>query len=191
MSSLTRLVAFLRESPFLLSHHPRCRFYDHHTVTVRGYDLCMGCITVYPVGGGSLALLLLLSVVAPSLPLFALSTTGLYAVAGTLAAPLVVSKILPGSRGVETRLLVKALLAVGLAVGVLPLVLRPGDRLQTLVLVGGSLVAYVASKGLTAFDDCEGCPERESFPDCPGFDVDHAPCDGCSSCAIPRSDGQD
>jgi hypothetical protein len=188
VSSLGRLVAFLRENPFLLSHHPRCRFYDHHTVTVRGYDLCMGCVTVYPVGGGSLALLLSLSVVAPSLPLFALSTTGLYAVAGALAAPLVVSKALPGSRAVGTRLLVKASLAVGLAVGFLPLVLRPGDRLRTLAVVGGGLVAYVAYKGATAFDDCEGCPERESFPDCPGLDFDHAPCDGCGSCAIPRDD---
>jgi hypothetical protein len=188
VASLRRLVAFVRENPFLLSHHPRCRFYDHHTVTVRGYDLCMGCFTVYPVGGGSLALLLLLSAVAPSMPLFSLPTTGVYAVAGALAAPLVVSKALPGSRSVGTRLLVKALLAVGLAVGFLPLLTRPGDRLQTLALVGGGLVAYVGYKGLTAFDDCEGCPERESFPDCPGLDFEHAPCDGCASCAIPRRD---
>ena len=178
----------MRENPFLLSHHPRCRFYDHHTVTVRGYDLCTGCFTVYPVGGGSLLFLALLSVVAPGLPPFALSTPGLYAVAAGLAAPLVVSKAVPGSRSVATRLVVKALLAVGLAVGFVPLLTRPGDRLQTLVLVGGGLVAYVAYKGLTALDDCEGCPERESFPDCPGLDFEHAPCDGCASCAIPRTD---
>jgi len=191
VSSLGRLVRFVRENPFLFSHHPRCRFYDHHTVTVRGYDICMGCVTVYPVGGGSLLCLALLSVVAPTFPLFALSTTGLYAVAGALAAPLVGSKALPGSRSVGTRLLVKALLAVGLAVGFLPLLTRPGDRLRTLVLVGGGLVAYVVYKGLTAFDDCEGCPERESFPDCPGLDFDHAPCDGCASCAIPQPSDED
>ena len=181
----------MRDNPFLLSHHPRCRFYDHHTVTVRGYDLCIGCVTVYPVGGGSLLTLALLSLVVPTFPLFTLSTTGVYAVAGALAVPLVVAKALSGSRSVGTRLAVKALLAVGLAVGFLPVVTRPGDRLQTLVLVGGGLVAYVAYKGLTALDDCEGCPERESFPDCPGLDFDHAPCDGCASCTIPRTDDED
>jgi hypothetical protein len=191
VTALRRLVAFVRENPFLLSHHPRCRFYDHHTVTVRGYDLCMGCFTVYPVGGGSLLALGILSVVVPEVPPFTLSTTGVYAVAAGLAAPLVVSKTLPGSRSVGTRLIVKALLAVGLAVGFLPALTRPGDRFQTLALVGGGLVAYVAYKGLTAFDDCEGCPERESFPDCPGLDFDHAPCDGCTSCAIPRVEDED
>ena len=55
-------------------------------------------------------------------------------------------------------MLVKALLAVGLAVCVLQLVLHPGDRLQTLVPVGGTLVAYVASRDLTTFDNCRGCP---------------------------------
>jgi hypothetical protein len=175
----------VRENPFLLSHHPRCRFYDHHTVTVRGYDLCMGCFTVYPVGCGSLLALLALAALVPSFPLFALQTTELYLVAGALAAPLLVSKALPGDRAVPTRLATKALLAVGLAVGFLPLVLRPADRLRTLVVVGGGLAAYVVYKGATAFDDCEGCPERESFPDCPGLDFEHAPCDGCSSCAIP------
>jgi hypothetical protein len=188
VAALDRLARLVRDNPFLLSHHPVCRFYDHHTVTVRGYDLCLGCATVYPVGGGTLGLLLVLRLVAPGLPPFSLRTTGLYAVGAALAAPLVVSKALPGARSVAVRLVVKALLAVGLAVGGLPVVTRPADRLSTLALVGGALVAYVGSKGLTAFDDCEGCPERESFPDCPGMDLDHAPCDGCGECAIPRRD---
>jgi hypothetical protein len=185
VSPFGRLVRAVRENPFLLSHHPRCRFYDHHTVTVRGYDLCMGCFTVYPVGGASLLALLVLAVLVPSFPLFALPTTELYLVAGALAAPLLVSKALPGARSARTRLAAKALLAVGLAVGLLPLLVRPADRLRTLVVVGGGLAAYVVFKCATAFDDCEGCPEREGFPDCSGLDLEHAPCDGCSSCAIP------
>lgn len=191
MSSLDRLRRLARENPFLLSHHPHCRFYDHHTLTVRGYDLCLGCFTVYPVGGVTLGGLLVLRLLAPGFPLFGLSTTGLYAVGAALAAPLLVSKALPGARSVRTRFAVKALLAAGLAVGFLPLVLRPADRLRTLVLVGGGLVAYVGYKAATAFDDCEGCPERESFPDCPGLDFDHAPCEGCSACAIPSRDADD
>ena len=185
MSPLDRVVRAVSENPFLLSHHPRCRFYDHHTVTVWGYDLCMGCATVYPVGGGSLLALLALVVLVPSFPLFALPTTELYLVAGALAAPLLVSKVLLGDRGVPIRLATEAVLAVGLAVGFLPLLVRPGDRLRTLVVVGGGLAAYVVYKGATAFDGCGGCPERENFPDCPGLDLEHAPCDGCSSCAIP------
>ncbi len=191
VSSLDRVVRLVRENPFLLSHHPRCRFYDHHTLTLRGYDLCLGCVTVYPVGGVTLAALLVLRLLVPGLPLFGLSTAGLYAVAAALAAPLVVSKALPGPRSVRTRLAGKVLLAAGLAVGVLPLVVRPADRLRTLVLVGGSLAAYVGYKAATAFDDCEGCPERGSFPECPGLDFDHAPCDGCSACAIPPCDADD
>lgn len=185
MSSLDRLVRLVRENPFLLSHHPRCRSYDHHTLTVRGHDLCLGCFVVYPIGGVTLAGLLVLWLLAPGSPLFGLSTTGLYAVGGALAAPLVVSKALPGPRSVRTRLVAKALLAAGLAVGLLSLVVRPADRLRALVLVGGGLAACVGDKAATAFDDCDGCPEHGSFPDCPGPDFDHAPCDGCSACAIP------
>jgi hypothetical protein len=37
-------------------------------------------------------------------------------------------------------------------------------------------VPYVAYKGVTARDDCEGCPEADDFPNCSGmtFDGDYA-----------------
>lgn len=162
---------------FLLSHHPTCEYYDHHTFELYGEKLCLGCFVVYPVGAVSLSVLVALGVfVGP----FAAGTTALYGIAGLLGAPIVFSKTLGWPTGVRFRILAKALLAVGLAVLFYPLVFRPGDRLLTALLFVLFWIVYVGYKGLTAFDDCEGCPERSEFPDCSGMcfeaDCEEGPC---------------
>jgi hypothetical protein len=159
-----------RTNPFLLSHHPSCAYYDHHTFELYGADLCLGCFVVYPVGALSLATLTAARLVAPGL--FDVGTLALYGVGATLVAPILLLKLVGGRRRLRVRIAAKALLAFGLAVFALPLVFRPVDRLRTFVLLAGFLVAYVGYKGWTALDDCQGCPEADDFPNCSGMDLD-------------------
>jgi hypothetical protein len=161
-----------RSNPFLLSHHPSCRYYDHHTFELYGADLCLGCFVVYPVGALALATLIVTRLVTPGA--FGVETLGLYGLGAALVAPMVLLKLVGGRRSMRTRILAKAGLACGLAVLAFPLVFRPDDRVLTFGLFAGFLAAYVGYKGATALDDCEGCPEWEQgeFPDCTGMDLD-------------------
>ncbi|WP_435344286.1 hypothetical protein [Haloarchaeobius sp. HRN-SO-5] len=168
---LERLVQYVwQRNPFLLSHHPSCAYYAHHTFELYGAQLCLGCFVVYPVGFASLAGLTALRLAVTGL--FAAETVLFYAVGALLAGPLLVSKALVDVRSVRWRVLTKALLAMGLAVAAMPVLFRPADRLVGGLLVAGFLVVYVGFKGLTALDDCEGCPERDDFPHCSGLEFD-------------------
>lgn len=168
--------------PFFLSHHPRCEYYDHHTFSVRGHELCMGCFIVYPVGLASLLVLAAAQFAVPTVrtaPVLAF-----YAAGFGLAGPLIAYKALykVGNRHLaellyhvgqqRVRIATKASLAVGLAFLAYPVVFRPAIRLPAFLLFAVLLVAYVAYKGLTAFDECDACPEQPDFPDCTGLNFE-------------------
>jgi len=167
--------------PFVLAHHPSCEYYAHHTFELRGVELCLGCFIVYPVGLVSLLALTLLQLTVPAVA--TLDVTVFYVAGFVAATPMVGSKLLyrRGSRLLyeliyrtsehSLRIVTKALLAVGLACLFYPVLFRPSARLSTLGLFLGLLVPYVASKGLTALDECEECPEQSEFPNCTGMEL--------------------
>jgi len=165
------------KDPLLLSHHPTCKYYNHHTFTLYGTQLCMGCFIVYPV---SLMTLLVISVgwlLFPEFRIFTTSGPMYYIVGGIFAAPIVVNKVRSGSRSKRTRIITKTILAIGLGIAAFPFISQPEYRLHTFVLFVMCLVPYIAHKGLTARDDCQGCPEIDDFPDCSGFDFNSDPPD--------------
>lgn len=155
--------------PLLLAHHPTCEFYDHHTFELYGHKLCMGCFIVYPVSFVSLSTLVILRFLWPQFDLFEWHTHAFYIIGFALIGPMTVSKALPFSRSSRVRITGKVLLAVGLALVAFPFVYRPGFRLLTAGLFVGVLLPYIVHKGLTARDDCRGCPEADEFPDCSGM----------------------
>lgn len=170
---LKRIVTKLgEEDPLLLAHHPTCEYYSHHVVELYGQKVCMGCFIVYPVSFFSLASLLLLRLTVLEATIRAIPTLFLYTAGVSLLSPKVVAKLAPGQRTKTTRILTKAALAVGLALVAFPFFLRPGDRIVTAVLFLGFLIPYVTYKGLTATDDCAGCPEADDFPNCSGLSFD-------------------
>lgn len=158
--------------PLLVTHHPTCEYYDHHTFELYGQQVCMGCFVVYPVGATSLLTLAVLRLLAPEFALFGLETVALYGIGFAMATPMVLDKALPGRRSGRRRMLAKASLAVGLAVLAFPILFRPADRLLTAALFVGFLVPYVLYKGLTVREDCQGCPEADDFPNCSGMTFD-------------------
>jgi hypothetical protein len=166
---------------FVLAHHPSCEYYAHHTFELRGVELCMGCFIVYPVGLVSLLALALLHLTVPAVA--TLDVLAFYAVGVAAIVPMVAYKLLyrRGSRLLyeliyrtsehTLRVVTKAVLAVGLACLVYPVVFRPAVRLPALGLFLVMLVPYVAYKGLTALDECEECPEQPEFPNCSGMEL--------------------
>jgi hypothetical protein len=157
------------KNPLLLAHHPTCDYYSHHVINIYGIKLCMGCFIVYPVGFLSLMFLSSIRLTILSTEMIAVSTLSLYISGFTLIFPKVLMKIVPGRRKRMTRVLTKALLAIGLAFVSYPMVFRPTQRLNTMILFVGFLVPYVGYKALTATDDCQGCPQADDFPNCSGM----------------------
>lgn len=162
------------EDPLLLAHHPTCEYYDHHTMELYGQKVCMGCFIVYPVAFISLISLLTIRLTVLGPEMSKISTLSLYATGIALLTPKVAGKLAPGHRSKTTRIITKTLLAVGLAVIALPFFFRAGDRLMTAGLFFGFLVPYILYKGVTATDDCTGCPEADDFPNCSGLSFDGA-----------------
>lgn len=170
---LKRLLTYLgREDPLLLAHHPTCEYYSHHVIEVYGQKLCMGCFIVYPTGFFSLVSLLAARLTVLDAEIRAMSTLSLYAIGFSLLVPKVAGKALPGQRSRNTRIVTKAVLAVGLAFVALPFFFRPSYRVVTVALFLGFLIPYSVHKGLTATDDCAGCPEADDFPNCSGLSFD-------------------
>lgn len=170
---IRRVVRSIGEhDPLLLAHHPSCEYYSHHTFEMYGKQMCMGCFIVYPVGFVSLLSLTIGRIIVPNWPLYAVETPILYMLGIALLLPMIALKAVPGNRSSAIRIAAKALLAVGLAFIAFPFLFRPAARLTTASLFFGFLVPYVIYKGLTALDDCQGCPERDSFPNCSGMTFD-------------------
>lgn len=160
------------EDPLLLAHHPTCEYYSHHVVEIYGQKLCMGCFIVYPVGFFSLVSLLSLRLTVFDAEIQAIPTSALYLIGFALLSPKVIGKLVPGQRTRNLRILTKAILAIGLALIAVPFFFRPADRVATVILFFGFLIPYVIYKGVTATDDCQGCPEADDFPNCSGLSFD-------------------
>lgn len=170
---LRKIITKLGEDdPLLLAHHPTCEYYSHHVIEIYGEKVCMGCFIVYPVGFFSLVSLLSLRLTILDAEIRAISTLSLFIIGFTLLLPKVIAKIAPGTRTRNTRILTKALLAIGLAFISFPFFFRPTERIVTVILFLGFLIPYVVYKGLTATDDCKGCPEADDFPNCSGLSFD-------------------
>lgn len=158
------------KNPLLLSHHPTCQYYSHHTFTLYGAKLCMGCFIVYPIGAASLLVMSLTWLLGPDIWITTQPTSQYYIIGGGFAGPVIAGKVLPDTRTKRYRILSKALLAVGLGIAAFPIIARPTARLQTVAIFTAFLVPYITHKGVTARDDCQGCPEIDDFPDCSGLD---------------------
>ncbi|ERH05908.1 MAG: hypothetical protein J07HN4v3_01517 [Halonotius sp. J07HN4] len=162
--------AIAERNPMYLSHHPACKYYDHHTFTLYDQQLCMGCFVVYPVGFVSLLTISLFWIFRPDSVIFHPETHHLHIIGMSFASPMIANKIIFKQSRKRMRILMKACLGVGLGIMVFPLLSRPSDRLFTLAVLLLFLIPYIGYKGVTALDDCKGCPEKEDFPNCSGFE---------------------
>lgn len=137
----------------------------------------MGCFIVYPVGLFTLLSLSVGWLLAPNMPGLSEPTYVYFATGGLLMIPIIIGKVMSESWGKQTRIATKILLAVGLGVAGFPFISQPEDRLLTIVIFAIFLVPYVGHKGVTALDDCQGCPEKADFPNCSGFEFEESKSD--------------
>ena len=49
--------------PILLSHHPACKKFESHTITLRGKKICLGCLVIYPTIIITLSLLFMFDII--------------------------------------------------------------------------------------------------------------------------------
>lgn len=146
----------------VLAHHPRCHPFRHDVYRVGSVSLCLGCWTAYPVAA---VLLVGLCWLAPG-PWWAWLASGLVvgstqflAIAGWTATR-------------RRKMLVKALLGVGLACTVYGIMAAPWSVWwQLAALAGGASVAGLAMvpRGLRMRATCETCLFRGDWERCTGM----------------------
>lgn len=159
-------------NPMYLSHHPTCNYYNHHTFTLYNHQLCMGCFIVYPVAFFSLLIITSAWFFLPESIFSQIKTYYFYTIGSLFVLPIMVNKAIFKNNKKRIRIAMKISLAVGLGIISFPLISRPDNRIVTASLLLFLLIPYLGYKAITALDDCEGCPEKEDFPNCSGLDFE-------------------
>ncbi|MFO7619528.1 MAG: hypothetical protein R6W91_07765, partial [Thermoplasmata archaeon] len=151
--------------PFLLAHHPSCKYFEHHTIVVRGRRLCMGCFVMYPVAAMSLAVLWILNIIAPLDSLFLLMmAVVLFGING-------VRKLLfKDNFRKAIHIIFRAELGVTLALAIMSIALARGnERLFIAIFVLAVAIVYNAYNGKRNLAVCKTCPQHHLFPRCEGL----------------------
>jgi hypothetical protein len=151
------LASKIDEDPILLSHHPLCGKFDDHMFKVRGRNVCIGCVTVYP--SAVVSALLLAATGHDSLEFVVL--VALLAFAANFPRFLV--------KGHRFSVLFNVFLGTSLGAALLAAVHAPDD-IQLVVIVLGLAVgiAFSALKGHRVFATCKRCERYHEFPECRG-----------------------
>lgn len=149
----------------MLSHHPSCGRFGHHVVTIGRYDICMGCLFVYPTALVTMLILFSQRSNMSYLPLFALGCVLFFvAVARRL--------FWKGLRNKPVHAMFRMILGVSFGSVVMAAIFAP-----TLFLKGILAMAIIAAWsayqvggwfGIKA--ECRSCPRYRSFPKCEGME---------------------
>ncbi len=159
---LSSIKGSVERDPIILSHHPFCERFRGHTVRIRGYHVCMGCLCGFPSGFAAffaaLAAVPALDVQARTIFILALAILGISA-----------SRVLFRS-GPALGMVFRCLTGASFGLLVASIVLAPsrGDMIL-FGAVGLTLFSvFLGLKGLLSLRPCRTCPEYPQFPHCSG-----------------------
>jgi hypothetical protein len=156
------------KTSFLLSHHPTCDRFKHHVVTIRGYDLCMGCLIVYPTMLVTLLVLYFINTLM-SVPFWYLFILGciFYIVA-------VIRRVFwKGLHNRPVHILFRVILGISLGCVVMSLILTPVllIKIGLALITLGAVTAYQVGGWLGLKSECKTCMGYPYFPQCGGINL--------------------
>lgn len=151
--------------PFLLSHHPSCRYFHGHTFRFADHDICIGCSFFYPGVIASLAVIFLtpIGTVEPWLLI----------VFGVAASLFQIVRIMPwrSLTGKAFKGWPRFLMGFGFVIGLYGCLLV-GDLVSKAIILylylNTSFLVYSA-KLAHDLKTCERCPQYSLLPYCEGL----------------------
>jgi uncharacterized membrane protein len=155
-------------SPLTLSHHPACRQYRHHSITVRGHKLCIGCFIGYPATLATIFALFIVWFLGFQLRFLDMIWLGI-----AVEAVAILGKLLLSSKRVSSKVFIKILQGIGFGLLFfaaltlqLPLLL---EVLILLILWTGSNAVHGATRAYDTQKTCGLCYYKGNWSNCPGF----------------------
>jgi hypothetical protein len=156
-------VSFGIIKPFLLSHHPHCKYFENDVYHLGKHRLCIGCFTSYPIAIFVVALWFLgiIPYLWPTLLLLGLFFGLIQLLSFTR---------LTDKKGV--KIIVKVFLGLGFgffASGVLAMPLPLWFRVVTLINLGFATGMLGFLRYKKVIKTCERCEYKGNYYVCPGF----------------------
>lgn len=164
---VSRLRRAIDEDPIILAHHPFCDRFSGHTVVLRGYHVCLGCLFTYPMA--AVTLVLLLSAEGAGLP--HPGSTHLFLAGVLVFGASLARKLVDGSSlGLRMHVAFRMALGASLAL-VLAAIIEAPDWTTRAVMIASVLTVaavYNFTNGRRTLRTCASCEQHASFPRCEG-----------------------
>jgi len=165
-------------SSFLLSHHPACARFNHHVIRIKGYDVCLGCLFVYPALMVTLLLLFLISTKE------SISYWYLFIIGSILFLISVIRRVFwKGLHNRAVHILFRVMLGASFGSVSMAVILAPVSLIKfgLILIVAGAWTAYQIGGWLSLKSECKTCPGYLQFPNCGGINL------GTRSRQIPQN----
>lgn len=156
----------IREDPIILAHHPFCDNFAGHTIQLRGYSVCLGCLFTYPSAAVTIAVVLAFGYLG--LPFTNIQLFGAGVVLFVVA---LLRKALDiGRENQRLHIIFRVVLGVSLGLVLSAIIVSPDgtSRLVLLAVVVGVAIVYNVWNGRRSMGICRSCEQYPEFPNCDG-----------------------
>jgi hypothetical protein len=156
----------IRDDPIILAHHPFCDNFAGHTIQLRGYSVCLGCLFTYPSAGVTIAVVLAIGYLG--LPF---TNIQLFGAGVMLFAVALLRKALDiGRENQRLHIIFRVVLGVSLGLVLSAIIVSPDwtSRLVLLAIIAGVAITYNVLNGRRTMGICRSCEQYPEFPKCDG-----------------------
>ena len=163
---IKRMKEAIAEEPLILAHHPFCPSFAGHTVRVRGYAVCLGCLFTYPAAVATLAVLLLLGYAG-----YPPTYQAAFAIGVVLFLIALARKAFDRGRfGQRVHMASRMVLGASLGFVLASVIYAPDRtvRVILIVIIVGVAVTYNVLNGRRTLRICKECSQYGDFPRCEG-----------------------
>jgi len=161
-----RLKRAIDEDPFILSHHPLCKRYEKHVVTVRGYKVCMGCLFTY---SSALFTILLINI---AWLFFSFTYLELFYLGVVFFGIALIRKFFLDDEKLSKKVHILFRMVLGLSLGfeITAIQFASGNsRIYLLIIVIAVMIIYNVFNAKKTRNICKSCEQYKDFPYCDGF----------------------
>ncbi len=155
------------EEPFLLSHHPLCKRFEKHVVTIKGYKVCMGCLFTYPSAFATLIAINILFLKLKNIKCWTLFWMGVifFGIA-------MIRKLFLSDDTLSKKIHIAFRIILGISFGFELAAIQFSYGASRIIIIGIVISVATTYNIANTFKNrkiCKTCPQYYKFPNCDGF----------------------
>ncbi len=156
----------IRDDPIILAHHPFCDNFAGHTIQLRGYSVCLGCLFTYPAAVVTIVVIIAIGYLGLSF-----SNIQLFGAGVVLFLVAILRKALDiGRENQRLHIIFRMVLGVSLGLVLSSIIVSPDwtSRLVLIAIIVGVAITYNVINGRRTMGICRSCDQYPEFPHCAG-----------------------